>query len=84
MTITSELHRLAGRSTPKMVINRNIWTVAAWLVAKHGEAAPSVVSARISKLREGTVETSAIASWLQVDQAVHELTRARKESEHVN
>lgn len=59
-----------------MMINRNIWTVAAWLVAKHGEAAPKVVSARIAKLREGEVENSAISSWLQVDQAVYELTRA--------
>ena len=50
-----------------MLINRNIWTVAAWLVAKHGAAAPKVVSARISRLREDNVERSAIASWLQVD-----------------
>lgn len=67
-----------------MVINRNIWTVAAWLVAKHGAAAPNVVSARIARLRDGEVEASAIASWLQVDQAVHELTRARGDSERVN
>jgi hypothetical protein len=67
-----------------MVINRNIWTVAAWLVAKHGEAAPKVVSARIAKLREGEVENSAITSWLQVDQAVYELTRAPSAGERVN
>ena len=67
-----------------MVINRNIWTVAAWLVAKHGEAAPKVVSARIAKLRDGEVENSAITSWLQVDQAVHELTRAPEKGERVN
>ncbi len=67
-----------------MVINRNIWTVAAWLVAKHGSSAPNVVSARIARLRDGEVEASAIASWLQVDQAVHELTRARDEGERVN
>jgi hypothetical protein len=67
-----------------MVINRNIWTVAAWLVAKHGEAAPKVVSARIAKLREGEVENSAITSWLQVDQAVYELTRAPGAGERVN
>jgi hypothetical protein len=67
-----------------MVINRNIWTVAAWLVAKHGEAASKVVSARISKLREGEVENSAISSWLQVDQAVYELTRAPDEGEKLH
>jgi hypothetical protein len=67
-----------------MMINRNIWTVAAWLVAKHGEAAPKVVSARIAKLRDGEVENSAITSWLQVDQAVHELTRAPEKGERVN
>jgi hypothetical protein len=67
-----------------MVINRNIWTVAAWLIAKHGDAAPKVVSARIAKLRQGEVETSAISSWLQVDQAVHELARARGEGERIN
>jgi hypothetical protein len=67
-----------------MVINRNIWTVAAWLIAKHGDAAPKVVSARIAKLRQGDVETLAISSWLQVDQAVHELARARGEGERIN
>jgi hypothetical protein len=51
-----------------MRLDRNIWTVAVWLVAKHGEAAPKVVSARIAKLREGTVEKSAISSWLQARQ----------------
>lgn len=67
-----------------MMINRNIWTVAAWLVAKHGEAAPKVVSERIAKLREGDIENSAITSWLQVDQAVYELTRAPGEGERYN
>jgi hypothetical protein len=67
-----------------MVINRNIWTVAAWLIAKHGDAAPKVVSARIAKLRQGDVETLAISSWLQVDQAVHELARAPGEGERIN
>jgi hypothetical protein len=67
-----------------MMIHRNIWTVAAWLVAKHGDSAPKVVSARIAKLREGEVENSAITSWLQVDQAVHELTRAPEKGERVN
>jgi uncharacterized protein DUF6961 len=66
------------------MINRNIWTVAAWLIAKHGEAAPRVVSARIARLREGEVERAAITSWLQVDQAVHELTRTPGEGERVN
>jgi hypothetical protein len=67
-----------------MVINRNIWTVAAWLIARHGEAAPKVVSARIAKLRDGPVENSAITSWLQVDQAVHELARHPRENEPIN
>jgi hypothetical protein len=67
-----------------MHINRNIWTVAAWLVAKHGSGASKVVSARISRLREKDVERTAITSWLQVDQAVHELTRAPGEGERVN
>ena len=75
---------MSRRSTPDMVINRNIWTVAVWLVAKHGPAAAKVVSARISRLREDNVERSAITSWLQVDQAVHELTRGPGEGEHVN
>jgi len=49
-----------------------------------GDAAPKVVSARIAKLRQGDVETLAISSWLQVDQAVHELARARGEGERIN
>ncbi len=67
-----------------MHIDRSIWTVAAWLVAKHGPAAAAVVSARISRLREEDVERTAITSWLQVDQAVHELTRAPEEDERVS
>ncbi len=67
-----------------MHINRNMWTVAVWLVAKHGPAAAKVMSARISRLREEDVERTAITSWLQVDQAVHELTRAPGEGERVN
>lgn len=67
-----------------MVINRNVWNVAIWLVTKHGPAASKVVSARISRLREGTVEESAITSWLQVDQAIHELTREPGEGERIN
>jgi hypothetical protein len=67
-----------------MMVNRNIWTVAAWLIAKHGEAASKVVSARIARLREGEVEPSAISSWLQVDHAVHELTRSPGEGERIN
>jgi hypothetical protein len=35
-------------------------------------------------LREKDVERTAITSWLQVDQAVHELTRAPGEGERVN
>lgn len=82
--VLPELHGIAHRSNPAMVINRNIWTVAAWLIARHGEAAPKVVSARIAKLRDGEVERSAITSWLQVDQAVHELARQPRENERVN
>lgn len=67
-----------------MMINRNIWTVAAWLVAKHGPAASKVVSARIAKLRDDPTEASAISSWLQVDHAVYELTRAPDEGEKLN
>jgi hypothetical protein len=67
-----------------MLINRNIWTVAVWLVAKHGPGAAKVVSERITRLREDNVERSAITSWLQVDHAVHELTRAPGEGEPVN
>jgi hypothetical protein len=67
-----------------MHINRNIWTVAVWLVAKHGPAASTVVSARITRLRDKHVERTAITSWLQVDQAVHELTRAPGEGERVH
>jgi hypothetical protein len=82
--VARELRRRGSRSTAAMVINRNIWTVAAWLVAKHGEAAPEVVSARIAKLRDSEVENSAITSWLQVDQAVYELTRAPVKGEPIN
>lgn len=67
-----------------MMINRNIWTVAAWLVAKHGAGASKVVSARIAKLRDDPTEASAISSWLQVDQAVHELTRAPEAGDKLN
>jgi hypothetical protein len=65
-------------------VSRNVWTVALWLVAKHGQEAVKVVSTRISQLGEGSVEKSALASWLLVDQAVHELMRAPEEGDRLN
>jgi hypothetical protein len=65
-------------------VNRNVWTVALWLVAKHGPEAVKVVSSRISQLGEGGVEKSAIASWLLVDQAVQELMRTPEEGDRLN
>jgi hypothetical protein len=64
-----------------MVTKRNIWSVAVWLVAKHGIAASTVVSARITRLREVDADSTAIDSWLSVDEAVHELTRAPAKNE---
>jgi hypothetical protein len=67
-----------------MVIKRNIWSVAIWLVAKHGAAASTVVSARITRLREEDADNTAIDSWLLVDEAVHELVRAPAKNEMLN
>ncbi len=72
------------RSTRVIHVSRNVWTVATWLVAKHGPAASKVVTARITRLREDPVDASAITSWLLVDQAIHELMREPHEGEPVN
>jgi hypothetical protein len=64
-----------------MLINRNIWSVAVWLVTKHGSAAPRIITSRITKLRAEEADESAIASWLLVDEAVHELVRTPGEGE---
>jgi hypothetical protein len=79
-----ELHPVTGCSTVEMVVNRNIWNVAIWLVARHGTEASKMLSARITKLREAPEEKSVINSWLLVDHAVHELIRPPEEHERIN
>ena len=83
-SLARELRSRVCRSTGVIHINRNVWTVALWLVAKHGPDAVKIVSTRISQLGEGDLEQSAITSWLQVDQAVQELVRAPDEGERLN
>lgn len=55
--------------------------MAVWLVTKHGPAASRVITSRISKLREEQADETAIASWLMVDEAVHELVRRPADNE---
>lgn len=56
-------------------MNRGIWMIAAWLVARHGAEAPLAVHARIMALRRALVDEERITSWLLIDDAVHELVR---------
>lgn len=56
-------------------MNRGIWIVAAWLVAKHGTEAPVAVHTHIMSLRRALADEQHIASWLRIDDAVHELVR---------
>ena len=59
-------------------MNRGIWIVAAWLVAKHGAEAPSAVHAHIMSLRRSFADEHHIASWIMIDDAVHELCRVKR------
>ncbi len=56
-------------------MNRGIWMIAAWLVARHGAEAPLAVHARIMALRRALADEHRITSWLMIDDAVHELVR---------
>ena len=56
-------------------MNRGIWIVAAWLVAKHGTEAPTAVHTHIMSLRRALADEHHIASWRMIDDAVHELVR---------
>jgi hypothetical protein len=56
-------------------MNRGIWMIAAWLVARHGPEAPLAVHARIMSLRRALADEQHISSWLMIDDAVHELVR---------
>jgi hypothetical protein len=58
-------------------MNRGIWIVAAWLVAKHGTEAPSAVHSHIMSLRRALADEHHIASWQMIDDAVHELVRVK-------
>ena len=51
-------------------MNRGIWIVAAWLVAKHGAEAPIAVHLHIMSLRRSLADEKHIASWLRIDDAV--------------
>jgi len=56
-------------------MNRGIWMIAAWLVARHGPEAPLAVHARIMSLRRALADEQRISSWLMIDNCVHELVR---------
>jgi hypothetical protein len=56
-------------------MNRGIWILAAWLVARHGAEAPFAVHSRIMALRRALADERHIASWLMIDDAVQELVR---------
>ena len=58
-------------------MNRGIWMVAAWLVAKHRADAPKVVHSRIMALRRELADERHIASWLLIDDAVNEWLRVK-------
>ena len=58
-------------------MNRGIWMMAAWLVARHGTEAPLAVHARIMAMRRALADEHHIASWLMIDDAVHELVRIK-------
>jgi hypothetical protein len=61
-------------------MNRGIWIVAAWLVAKHGVEAPTAVHSHIMSLRRSLADEQHIASWLKIDDAVHELVRVKRQA----
>jgi protein-tyrosine phosphatase len=66
-------------------MTRGVWIMAAWLVARHGAAAPQEVHARILAMRRALADEQQIASWLMIDGAVHELVRAEpRDSETVH
>ncbi|HJT08498.1 MAG TPA: hypothetical protein VJ747_16320 [Stellaceae bacterium] len=58
-------------------MNRGIWMIAAWLVARHGPEAPLAVHARIMALRRALADEQRISSWLMIDDCVHELVRVK-------
>jgi hypothetical protein len=68
-------HQLQRDWTYAFGMNRGIWIVAAWLVAKHGTEAPVAVHSHIMSLRRALANEHHIASWLRIDDAVHELVR---------
>ena len=61
-------------------MNRGIWIVAAWLVAKHGPKAPEAVHSHILSLRRSLADEQHVASWLLIDDAVQELVRVQRNS----
>ncbi len=70
-------HESKRYSTYALGMNRGSWMMAAWLVARHGVEAPLAVHARIMALRRALADEQQIASWLMIDDAVHELVRVK-------
>ncbi len=57
-------------------MDRGVWMLATWLVAKHGAEAPRLVHERIMHLRRELADERQILLWLTIDEAVHQWSRA--------
>lgn len=56
-------------------MTRDLWIVACWLVATHGNEAPYVLHAQIMTLRRDLGDEEMINTLIMVDRAVHEWRR---------
>jgi hypothetical protein len=63
---------------------RAVWTIAAWLVEKHGEAAKSVAQREAVRVT-GQLDAERRLDWTRVAQATVELLRHRpKDDERIH
>ena len=58
-------------------MNRGIWLIAAWMVHKHGAAAPMAVEARLAEMEREHAEQQKIVLWCEIARATLEIVRDR-------
>jgi hypothetical protein len=56
-------------------MERGVWLLAAWLVQRHGLAAPFAVDRKIAALAQEHANELHIGVWRQIAQAVLEITK---------
>jgi hypothetical protein len=64
-------------------MDREVWSMVAWIVGKHGEDAPSIAEQMADRLRREHGDESDIKIWLTIRDAAAKWLRLQKSNADV-